>query len=577
MATPDAEPAPASKRAIGYIRVSQSRPDMISPEIQEQHIRAHCAKHRYDYLGSLQDLDASGRTFGKRPGLTQAIGMLATDEADVIVVWKWSRFARKADEAQDLLHVIEAVLGGAVESASESTGPSAREMHLQIAEYESARAGEMWRDAHARRLEMGLPHSGSARLGYHMVRSGSECSYIPDREERGDCPAPAAALAQCFTDYIAGAGFGSLAGRLNAQGVTTTRGSTFTSVSLRATMDSGFAAGLLAVTSREGRKASRQFLRGKHEPIVDMATWRAYQRERSRRRDRARRAGPNHPSLLAGIARCPYCGGRLHARGTTYSSRSGRKEFRSYACAASVNGRGCAGTSMSVEQLDSAVLAWVDDAAGSDSSSRQNLRLARADAIDQLGENAKRLARAETVDEAAALREERLRLLSVARELADAQEQLDSWAASDRGHVVAANRSLRLILHRVFVARGRPGVRTRAEERLTVEPVWQTPGAAAPAAAEPPPDRQTQPRPGETEVRLLQLLASAGMTALDLARELELTPVAIRRQLSRLLSVGSVVVVGSQLNGRGRSARVYRATDRALAFMVGTPQPPPQQ
>jgi hypothetical protein len=231
---------------------------------------------------------------------------------------------------------------------------------------------------------------------------------------------------------------------------------------------------------------------------------------------------------------------------------------------------------MSVEQLDSAVLAWVDNAARSASPSRQDLCLARADAIDQLAENFKRLAKAEALDEAAALREERVRLLSMDRELADAQEQLDSWAARDRGDVVAANRSLRLILHRVFAERGRPGVRTCPEERVTVEPVWQAPGAAAPAAAEPPPNRQPQPRPGETEVRILKLLgAEPGMTAVDLAEELELTPIAIRCQLRRLVSAGRVAVVASKSNGRGRPARVYRATERELDVTGGTPRPLP--
>jgi DNA invertase Pin-like site-specific DNA recombinase len=134
-------------RAVGYIRVSHAREEMVSPEIQEERIVSHCARRGYVYVGSVAGLNRSGRSFRHRERIHEAMAMIAEGEADVIVVWKWSRFGRNARESYINLGLIETELGGSVESATEGSdtkspmGNVQRGFFLQLAEFESDRIG----------------------------------------------------------------------------------------------------------------------------------------------------------------------------------------------------------------------------------------------------------------------------------------------------------------------------------------------------------------------------------------------------------------------------------------------------
>lgn len=51
-------------------------------------------------------------------------------------------------------------------------------MMIEIAAYESERAGDQWREAHERRVRNGRPHRGKNRFGY--AYDPEEKLYVPD-------------------------------------------------------------------------------------------------------------------------------------------------------------------------------------------------------------------------------------------------------------------------------------------------------------------------------------------------------------------------------------------------------------
>jgi site-specific DNA recombinase len=168
-------------RAVAYVRVSMARDGGISPELQMAAITQHCRRCGYQLATVLEDLDLSGRVWRGRQ-FEEALWMLEHDEADVIVVWRWSRVSRNRLDWAVAVDRVEAA-GGRLDSATEPfdvgtpTGRFARGMLAEFAAYESDRMGDLWREVRERRARLGLPVTGRAQLGYLKVGG----AYVPDR------------------------------------------------------------------------------------------------------------------------------------------------------------------------------------------------------------------------------------------------------------------------------------------------------------------------------------------------------------------------------------------------------------
>jgi site-specific DNA recombinase len=82
--------------------------------------------------------------------------MIEAGEADVIVVPRWSRFTRNLRDYVMQTARIESA-GGRVESAQEETDPATsagllqRDLFAILAQWESRKIGEAWRETHQRR------------------------------------------------------------------------------------------------------------------------------------------------------------------------------------------------------------------------------------------------------------------------------------------------------------------------------------------------------------------------------------------------------------------------------------------
>ena len=299
---PDAPP-----RAWIYVRQSVEREESVSLELQETACRDFCARQGYAVVEVVADPGISGRTW-KRPGVTRVMDAVVAGEADVIVLWRWSRLSRRRLDWAVAVDKVES-LGGRIESATEpvdtstASGRLARGMLAEIAAWESERIGEQWKEAHERRRRAGLPHHGRPRLGYTYDRA---TGYSID-------PDTAPLVVELHRRHIAGEGLYKVAEWLTSVGIPIThRGVSYY-------LRSGFAAGLLrrhdpACGCNDPANCSASaYTRGAHEPIIDETTWRRLQAEMNRRSTGPRRL-TSAASPMSGLVRCASCGYGMRLR-----------------------------------------------------------------------------------------------------------------------------------------------------------------------------------------------------------------------------------------------------------------------
>ena len=87
--------------AYGYVRVSTHDQEEVSPESQKKLLREYAKKNDIIILKIFYELGVSGRKADKRPEFQKMISMCKADEhpVDLILVWKYSRFARNQEES----------------------------------------------------------------------------------------------------------------------------------------------------------------------------------------------------------------------------------------------------------------------------------------------------------------------------------------------------------------------------------------------------------------------------------------------------------------------------------------------
>ncbi|WP_454728800.1 recombinase family protein [Cellulosimicrobium protaetiae] len=339
-------------RAVLYLRQSKTREDSISIELQEASCREYAARMGYDVVDVLSDPGISGRTWD-RPAVQRSLAMVEARDADVIVVWKWSRLARNRRDWAVAVDKIEGA-GGRLESSTEavdtttSTGRFTRGMLAELAAFESDRIGDMWRETHTRRRKLGLPHSGSPRMGY---------AYDPESKTYSPDPETADIVRELYRRYIAGDGLQALSTWLRDIGVESPRSKTlWTHRGVASFMDGGFPAGYLRIHDPacperhpSGKSCGRwAFVEGTHEALIDEATWEAYRAARAKRTVLPRRlVAP--ASAMSGLGVCDTCGQRM-------SLHRGQKTIHRIRCA----NRQCTGPAMiRYDAFEEAVLAWL--------------------------------------------------------------------------------------------------------------------------------------------------------------------------------------------------------------------------
>lgn len=318
---------------IGYARVSTWREEMISIELQTKAVEEAAARRGRYVAEWVIDEDATGRNFKRK--VMRAIELIEDPVRPERELWSWkfSRFGRNRHGVAINLARIENV-GGELISATEevdaktAVGRFTRGMLLELAAFESDRAGEQWKETHKLRRDLGLPSGGGKRFGYlwHPRRlPDGHGGWTVQDEWYELIPEQAELINDAYSDYVKGTtGFRPIAARWNDLGVRNARGSLWADQTVRGYLDAGFAAGLLHVhdpqavcgdPTRCRKTAHYTHIPAEHDSVIDGDVWDKYGDMRQTRRGRPRRSlSPVYP--LSGLIWCGLCGSKAHITGS---------------------------------------------------------------------------------------------------------------------------------------------------------------------------------------------------------------------------------------------------------------------
>ncbi|GAA5119235.1 recombinase family protein [Haloechinothrix salitolerans] len=335
-------------RAVIYVRESVAGEEKISLELQEKAGRDHCARKGYTVVKVAEPdsgLSASRVEYTQRPGVVEAIEAVERGDADVIVVYLYSRISRERFDQAVINRRIERA-GGALESVTQGDDPFARDIHQVIDAEFSREKSRTWKSVQARRRELGLTHGGPVPFGYRRAAARDQ-PHEPD-------PITAPVVDGLYRRYIAGRGPQSLAEWLNERGHRTPRGRPFGQSTVTRLLANAYYAGYV-------RDGAGDWKRGAHEPILSEATWRDYLREREARtlrhptQPRARQ--PKWP-LGGGLSTCALCDANLVLSSYAEPDPARRKYPRAL-CTRHNSTRECKGVSIARHKLEAFVSLWL--------------------------------------------------------------------------------------------------------------------------------------------------------------------------------------------------------------------------
>lgn len=309
----------AKKNACAYVRVSTDRQEELSPDAQKRLIADYCKKNdlRLKDEHIFVENGISGKKADRRPLFQNMIAMAKSGEHpfDIILVWKFSRFARNQEESI----VYKAMLkraGVEVVSISEPTvdGPFGSLIERIIEwmdEYYSIRlSGEVMRGMTEKALRGG--YQSAMPMGYKMNKeTGIPEIYEPEAQT----------VRLIFDSYLAPDGsFTAIAKRLNALGYKTKRGAPFERRSVMYILQNPFYCGMVR-WNRQKRESHAVKDRsewiiatGAHAPIIGRDDFDRVQEliaARAHSGGAKKDCGLKH--WLSGIVKCSDCGGSLTA------------------------------------------------------------------------------------------------------------------------------------------------------------------------------------------------------------------------------------------------------------------------
>ena len=349
------------RTAAVYIRVSTDNQLDFSPESQMAEIK-HFAKNNniliLDEFIFIEEEGISGRSADKRIAFQTMIATakMKPKPFDVLLVWKFSRFARNQDESTYYKSILRKKCEIDVLSVSEPImeGMYGRLIEMIIEwqdEFYSYNLGMEVRRSMKLKAEKGL-YNNSPPYGYDSVKGG-----IPTINKE-----QAAVVRLIFDKFVNGEDKNAIVRYLNENNIKTKRGNIWTNETIKYVLDNPFYIGKLRWNRRQSSGTSALKDRSewiisdsKHEPILDMETW-----ERAQRRNEMilqSRTKYQHPishtkHWLSGMVKCSVCGRSLSWKSACKNSTSSN----SFQCLGYRSGRHPESQSISERKLIAAVI-----------------------------------------------------------------------------------------------------------------------------------------------------------------------------------------------------------------------------
>lgn len=305
------------KVAAAYIRVSTDDQIEFSPDSQLEKIKLYAERNQILLPKEFIFLDEgiSGRNTSKRPAFNEMIGLAKRKPKpfDVILVWKYSRFARNREDSVVYKSMLRKELDIDVVSISEDVGDDKMSILFEamieaMDEYYSINLAEEVKRGMTEKAKRGGILSVAA-FGYKI--ENGQFVLVPEEAE---------IIRKVFNDYVNGKGFLTIAKSLNSMGVRTHRGGPIESRTIEYWLNNPVYIGKIRWNT-DG-KLSRNYTAetaiisdGTHTPIIDINLWKKVQEKLKIQKEKYRK---NYTSdrkdlsyWLVGIARCEKCGATL--------------------------------------------------------------------------------------------------------------------------------------------------------------------------------------------------------------------------------------------------------------------------
>ena len=306
------------KTAAAYIRVSTDDQIEYSPASQLEKIKDYAKRNDMILPEKFVFMDEgiSGRTTAKRPEFNRMIGTAKSKPKpfDVILLWKFSRFARNREDAIVYKSMLRKQLGIDVVSISENVGDDKMSVLIEamieaMDEYYSINLAEEVKRGMLEKVSRGEPVSIPA-FGYDI----KDKNYVPN-------PETAPIVVSIFEDFIGGLGTREIAMKLNALQIKTSRGGLWENRTVEYLLRNPVYIGKIrwntdGRTRRDYDLPTVMVVDGHHEPLVSEQLFHAAEEKldeikRLYGRSTAKQNHAKKPFMLYGLVQCSACGSNL--------------------------------------------------------------------------------------------------------------------------------------------------------------------------------------------------------------------------------------------------------------------------
>ena len=308
---------PVEKTAAAYVRVSTEDQLEYSPDSQIKKIREYAERNNIAIWDENIFIDEgiSGRNAMKRPAFMKMIALAKTKPKpfDMILVWKFSRFARNREDSIVYKSMLRKQCEIEVVSVSEQIGEDKTSILIEalleaMDEYYSINLAEEVKRGMNEKFSRGEVVS-QPPFGYKM----GDGIFVPHESN-------APVVRMIFENFLSGMSIRRIAVLLNEMGVRTTKGNRFENRTVEYILCNPAYIGKLR-RNPKGRDAHDRFhlsgdtiiIDGHHEPIVTEEMFRntAHKLSENKKRFPANSRRDITDIMLRGLVRCSSCGSTL--------------------------------------------------------------------------------------------------------------------------------------------------------------------------------------------------------------------------------------------------------------------------
>ena len=327
-----------SKRAVIYARYSSSRQREESIERQIEICNDYAVAHNMLVIGSYVDRKKTGKT-DTRPDFQRMIYESSKHLFDVVLVWRYDRFARNLDDHgayERLLHQNSVDLISATEEIPEGSHSAIiKAVILGGNESYSVELAAKVSDGMHRAAMQGQTSGGPRVFGYRVV----DKHYVLDEGE-------AQIIRQIFTWYDQGKSMTEIVNQLNAQGAVNAAGKPFIISVMRRILTNQMYIGI--------RLYKGEDIGIRVPAIIDKELFDRVQIQVGKNKCAPARNKPlNDQYLLTTKLFCAQCGSTMS--GISGISKNGSK-YQYYSCTNRSNKKGCTKHYIGKEVLETAVV-----------------------------------------------------------------------------------------------------------------------------------------------------------------------------------------------------------------------------